>query len=155
MKPLTCLRRFSFISLYAHSMEVETEAWRREVTCPRQSPEPGINPGQSHFRGLEISWERPLPLKRGDFSKPSSLSKGKNKKHQALSCVGVGPSIVKTNLACSYLTKQSSNRCLLKIFIGPNSRFTMTYQYWHMLGVLECSRMSEGQPGYNPEAISM
>lgn len=71
-------------------MEEETEAWRREVTCPRQNPEPAINPGQSHFRGLKVSWERSLPLKRGDFSKPSSLSKGKTKKPQALSCVGVG-----------------------------------------------------------------
>lgn len=62
---------------YAHCVKEEAEAQRREVI----QPEPEINPGQSHFRGLKISGVGSLPLRRGDFSKPSSLFKGNKKAH--------------------------------------------------------------------------
>ena len=29
----------------------------------------------------------------------------------------------------------------------------MIYEYWAVLGVLECSGVSEGQPGYNREVF--
>lgn len=82
-------------------------------------------------------------VKRG-FSKPSSLFKGREKCIWLLFC-GCGLSTVKINQGCSYLTNQSFNTHLQKIFIGLKGRMTMIYKYREVLGVLNCSRVRSSQ----------